>query len=828
MMSLAKLALALAVSHAHGSGHAGTGSGTDADPCHTTHTDIRHSESKGACYTHGVGVACNVDAASCGGSWYAPGYLYGGCCFCEGGCNVEETGATCSYYEDGTENYPETLVYTATVDPFAGPTGYFKFDECGDVANPVITMKQNTRYVFDQSDNSNWYHPLGWAYFVDGAHEDVDELEPSITQSGNSCAGSNSCQAPMYYKNSVFAGAGTYPASGNDGDFGLDAYEPEFFIRKEDWLATKYSVALTLTDTTYAKDIFYFCHIHGGMSGYIKIADASGTVISTTGTGTDEAIAADYHKTPSTYDASCGTYGLEDYTTGGAKQCMAEDFFCGGVGALASGSFGECLHSMDCAMDYNMKTTLDSDDTASFMHQMIPHHNNAINMAKLLMKKETTLTADGEIMDILWSIVNNQGMQVQFMEGWLDGESKAASAVCTSTMRRKLATPNLRVAAEAAPARKLTGHAGTGAGTDADPCVTTNCASATECTFTATVDPFAGPTGYFKYAECGNVANPVIVMNRGVTYTFDQSDDSNWYHPLGFAYFVDGAHEDVDELEPGITQTSGACAADNTCQAPMYYKDGAFAGAAGYDNTASPATGGEDFGLDAYEPEFFIRKGDWAEATYTVKLTLTDAMYATDIFYFCHIHGGMSGYIKIADAAGTVVSTRGTGAALIAADYHKTPSAYDALCGGYHLDPYQSSGGMCTDTFLCTTATLASGSFGDCLNAMDCAMDLGMKTSLHSNNIVSFMHQMIPHHENAVNMAKLLMKKGFTDTADGEIDSMLWDIINVQGMQIQAMESYLSSNNYALSSSCAAPSDAAGRTAPALFAAALAAAALLA
>ena len=88
----------------------------------------------------------------------------------------------------------------------------------------------------------------------------------------------------MYYKNGVFAGAGTYPTAGNDGDFGLDAYEPEFFIRKEDWLATKYSVALTLTDTTYATDIFYFCHIHAGMSGYIKIADASGTVVSTTGT----------------------------------------------------------------------------------------------------------------------------------------------------------------------------------------------------------------------------------------------------------------------------------------------------------------------------------------------------------------------------------------------------------------------------------------------------------------------------------------------------------------------------------------------------------------
>ena len=127
--------------------------------------------------------------------------------------------------------------------------------------------------------------------------------------------------------------------------------------------------------------------------------------------------------------------------------------------------------AMDCAMDYNMRTELDAtSDATSFMHQMIPHHNNAINMAKLLMKKDTTLAADDAITDILWSIINNQGMQVQFMEGWLEGESKPASAVCTS--RRKLTTPNLRVAAEveAATPRKLTVQ-GTGSGTDADPCL---------------------------------------------------------------------------------------------------------------------------------------------------------------------------------------------------------------------------------------------------------------------------------------------------------------------------------------------------------------------
>merc|ERR1719359_1250518 len=468
---------------------------------------------------------------------------------------------------------------------------------------------------------------------------------------------------------------------------------------------------------------------------------------------------------------------------------------------------------MDCAMDYNMRTTLDAtSDATSFMHQMIPHHNNAINMAKLLMKKDTTLAADDAITDILWSIINNQGMQVQFMEGWLEGESKPASAVCTS--RRKLTTPNLRVAAEveAATPRKLTVQ-GTGSGTDADPCVTTNCASTTECTYTATVDPHAGPTGYFKFAECGDVANPVIVMKRGVTYTFDQSDNSNWYHPLGFAYFVDGAHNEVDELEPGINPPDGGacylgsgniqcnknkeectalgseywyepgylsshsgcclcqascdhtketvadpstcsyydsptCAAENTCQAPMYYKDGVFAGAGTYPTADNDG----DFGLDAYEPEFFIRKEDWLVTKYSVALTLTDTTYATDIFYFCHIHAGMSGYIKIADSTGTVVSTTGTDNALIASDYHKTPSTYDLSCGTYGLDEYKVGGAKecASEDFFCGgVGSLASGSFGDCLHAMDCAMDYNMRTTLDAtSDATSFMHQMIPHHNN--------------------------------------------------------------------------------
>ena len=33
---------------------------------------------------------------------------------------------------------------------------------------------------------------------------------------------------------------------------------------------------------------------------------------------------------------------------------------------------------------------------------------------------------------------------------------------------------------------------------------------------------------------------------------FDQLDPSNWFHPLGFAYHPDGAHDGVDELEEGV------------------------------------------------------------------------------------------------------------------------------------------------------------------------------------------------------------------------------------------------------------------------------------
>ncbi len=71
------------------------------------------------------------------------------------------------------------------------------------------------------------------------------------------------------------------------------------------------------------------------------------------------------------------------------------------------------------------------------------------------------------------------------------------------------------------------------------------------CTFHFEVDIHASELGYFKVKGCDGIM-PTLGMEKGVAYIFDQSDSSNYYHPLGFAYYSDGAHVGEDELEPVV------------------------------------------------------------------------------------------------------------------------------------------------------------------------------------------------------------------------------------------------------------------------------------
>jgi hypothetical protein len=154
------------------------------------------------------------------------------------------------------------------------------------------------------------YHPLGFAYFPDGAHSGVDELEPGIAPPGSSskCADDMSCPAPMYYIGDVYKGSYSnnpdlIPGTTDDDNFGLDDYEPLFFhplpgkycvqwkrsdaivpllsplkstfiFPSSEWIGYgEFSVYLKFDDMDFSNDIFYFCHVsnrHVSFQEYIQ------------------------------------------------------------------------------------------------------------------------------------------------------------------------------------------------------------------------------------------------------------------------------------------------------------------------------------------------------------------------------------------------------------------------------------------------------------------------------------------------------------------------------------------------------------------------------
>ena len=94
---------------------------------------------------------------------------------------------------------------------------------------------------------------------------------------------------------------------------------------------------------------------------------------------------------------------------------------------------------------------------------------------------------------------------------------------------------------------------------------------------------------------------------------------------------------------------------------------------------------------------------------------------------------------------------------------------------------------------------------------MNCHMLNGMTTYVNEGSAGAlFVHQMIPHHQNAVNMAKALLKSGELicgDVTDDEnpdcvLSAIIRDIINTQNFQIQAMRGYLEGKEFRATDDC--------------------------
>jgi hypothetical protein len=170
----------------------------------------------------------------------------------------------------------------------------------------------------------------------------------------------------------------------------------------------------------------------------------------------------------------------------------------------------------------------------------------------------------------------------------------------------------------------------------------------------------------------------------------------------------------------------------------------------------------------------------------------------------------MTGRIKLVDENNEPINADDTPA--IGYEYDEV-SEFDKKCGTFNTSGYQLPNAQCPDRFVCDVAGGTSGltDFTECLEAMNCAMMAGM-TSHATSQLVLFIHQMIPHHQNAVNMAKALLKSGvsckdLSDRGDPTciMEVILREIINSQNAQIQSMRGALKALDEPAYADCVVP-----------------------
>ena len=287
------------------------------------------------------------------------------------------------------------------------------------------------------------YHPVGFAYVAGGAHtscKDADGVAGECPELGGESGGTTL----QYY-------VGGAAVTSDESGFGLDAYEPLFFNSQDYWgeqnTANAFQVTLTIpADASYTR-IYYFCHIHAGMSAEIEIVGSTAAATTTLnaavlGSETQASALAIFagivsaEQTPlSEFDATCGTHASSLFAS--HSTCADKTFLCG---AGASGTYETCLQAIDCQMHHDMAVSVPSTSTskfATFARQMIPHHQNAVAMAKVLATHHAASdypAAGTEDQDMAWAtslihdIINVQNFQIQAMQGWLGDNAALAEA----------------------------------------------------------------------------------------------------------------------------------------------------------------------------------------------------------------------------------------------------------------------------------------------------------------------------------------------------------------------------------------------------------------
>jgi hypothetical protein len=135
------------------------------------------------------------------------------------------------------------------------------------------------------------------------------------------------------------------------------------------------------------------------------------------------------------------------------------------------------------------------------------------------------------------------------------------------------------------------------------------------------------------------------------------------------------------------------------------------------------------------------------------------------------------------------------------------PSDFDRECGTLGLEQFQLPHPECPDRFVCGQANDSQMEiYSGCVDAMNCRLIADITTGVSAESeIALFLHQMIPHHENAVNMAKALLQSGELDACSDYLSEedpkcIMFDvaisIVNDQNLQIQQMRALLENMGY--------------------------------
>jgi Domain of unknown function (DUF305) len=144
---------------------------------------------------------------------------------------------------------------------------------------------------------------------------------------------------------------------------------------------------------------------------------------------------------------------------------------------------------------------------------------------------------------------------------------------------------------------------------------------------------------------------------------------------------------------------------------------------------------------------------------------------------------------------------------------YDVPSEFDESCGSYALSEFQLPNAQCPERFVCDAQNSEISMFASCIEAQNCHMFMGMTTGVSAKSVEAlFYHQMIPHHENAVNMAKTLLTLGNLqcdefdeESPDCIMHQIAVTIVNNQNYQIQKMRGLITSHGFPDADDCIVP-----------------------